>query len=1378
LTPTSQRRGGMILLVVLAFLTLFSVVGVSFVYYADAEADAADSFRKSEVKDYPNVDRELAMSYFLGQLIYDTPNIYSALRGWSLARSLYGYNPAALNYTPYNGVGRKAVDFQASFGGMPVQNDKCVNYQQFTRAPLPTDPIQDPFINTQRSPEYYGTSSMGASYRYVGGANPPWTAYDTNSMFLALVEADGTVRSRSFDRSWNDPAALGAPFAARKYMRLRPDPLWNPGFLTPDSDPNGDVKNLEGGPGGNDSIWIDIGAPVMTAPDGRRFKMLFAPLIIDLSNRLHLWAHGNAGSNSNQGMGAPEVNRDYVLTNAAERAALDALRYGAGGLPAGSPNSNTFINPGMRPWYAPIDADGRNPGTGASSQQPFTGFTTTSASGVTPGNQTMTIAPPPPMPGGFPSSMPAVGNFIDVDFGGNQYERVQILATPTATSFTAVFTKAHPAGSRVDFNAFMPFPYYPQGYDNANNGGGPQDEITQKPLGINLFNLPGLTPQAPLPASHMEALLRFGGTNVPATSSEIFRRMPTTLANIKARNMVTLHNWHFDRVGNTPLIPWDRNAPTPPGAGPYQYTASGYPKWSSNPTPPNFGVPFAYPIGSEFTTDWRSNLGQLLRVNLNRPLTDYPAQNGIGIIDLSNAAIQAQYVKAVADRNALATDIFEALVRVVGAQKGMPQNSPEYKAARWLAQLAVNMVDYIDNDDYNTPFLWDTQGNGEWVFGTELPRLVLNEVYAQRDNNGLQKGQGKGKGNPNTEQDVNVTAELHNPLATTPPGQAYPRDGGHARLIINGSAVYHVVICQANGALSSYLRDPANNLGDLDAASAANANTVMDWPDVAPTNVVLAANGSVSDLTQTNKGFYVVGPPGGNYSPGTNPNLPTTHPSAWMSMKISNQATADGVTVLLRRLANPHLPPQPNPAQPFYNPFITVDYLENIPVADRRQDTGNGNPGNDPRPAFGRKHPYSAFNVPPPGNVAQSQVVAQTGGMGMQPSNTMFSANNPNRAPFAWLTHLDRPLINQLELLYVSGFKPHELTQQFYASNNPVAHYAPWLDQTAGIYRVLDLLGTPNNMLGAVRGGRWAGNININTLTESEIVQALCDGQNAFTAAEVAALFPKIYTSRNGNPALTPISEGKPFQSFAAGNLADTVFRPDPTAPTQSLFAVGAPTNHVYQRSSLLQKVFNNITTTSNVFAVWVTVGFFEMAPNPNDLRPEPLGAEIGRAENRHIRHRMFAILDRSAMQMYSGATGAAIAAPGTQFVSLNPSITTNRGTAGPWSAIQEYVIGDSVTSAGVAYYCIQPNRAVLPGAANTAYWLPVLQAGMLLEVDTGANMEVVVVKQTNAGTFEATFTMPHAAGVPIVCRGNPGPQTNYNPRRDQNVVLHLSVIQ
>src|SRR5262249_32978505 len=150
-------------------LTLFAILGVTFVLYSDAEATSARIAREAE--DLANtvtidLSAQQALFMFLGQLIYDLPDntqagVSSALRGQSLGRLIYGYNPQGQDDKPYTGVGRLHYPSPLPMNGTYARDDTYwVNYT-YNQA--------DNFL---RDPEHPGTrANFNAAYAnpYTGG---------------------------------------------------------------------------------------------------------------------------------------------------------------------------------------------------------------------------------------------------------------------------------------------------------------------------------------------------------------------------------------------------------------------------------------------------------------------------------------------------------------------------------------------------------------------------------------------------------------------------------------------------------------------------------------------------------------------------------------------------------------------------------------------------------------------------------------------------------------------------------------------------------------------------------------------------------------------------------------------------------------------------------------------------------------------------------------------------------------------------------------------------------------------------------------------------------------------------------------------------------
>src|SRR4029079_5927841 len=94
----ASRRRGVILLVVLAMLTLFTAVGITFVYFSESQATQAANTKEAEPLKLP--DPDMVFSYALRQLVYPTDN-RSALYTHSLLENLYGSS----GIMPHNGTG-------------------------------------------------------------------------------------------------------------------------------------------------------------------------------------------------------------------------------------------------------------------------------------------------------------------------------------------------------------------------------------------------------------------------------------------------------------------------------------------------------------------------------------------------------------------------------------------------------------------------------------------------------------------------------------------------------------------------------------------------------------------------------------------------------------------------------------------------------------------------------------------------------------------------------------------------------------------------------------------------------------------------------------------------------------------------------------------------------------------------------------------------------------------------------------------------------------------------------------------------------------------------------------------------------------------------
>jgi hypothetical protein len=218
--------------------------------------------------------------------------------------------------------------------------------------------------------------------------------------------------------------------------------------------------------------------------------------------------------------------------------------------------------------------------------------------------------------------------------------------------------------------------------------------------------------------------------------------------------------------------------------------------------------------------------------------------------------------------------------------------------------------------------------------------------------------------------------------------------------------------------------------------------------------------------------------------------------------------------------------------------------------------------------------------------------------------------------------------------------------------------------------------------------------------------------------------------------------------------------------------------SHPYQQNELLTKVFNNLTTRSNVFGVWVTVGFFEVTDET--VRPVRLGKEVGRAVGANLRHRLFAVVDRTNLVAQVNAAGVAAyaPAPGVLAAGAMPALVTRTSQAVTDPAGLPPGTAQTVGVEALAGVSPVPTPPDGNPALQSAWEI---EPGVALVIERGSKREeTVLVTAAGASAFTAAFTQPHPAGSSITMifyRGNPGPRPRFRARDNKDLVPYYSII-
>lgn len=254
----------------------------------------------------------------------------------------------------------------------------------------------------------------------------------------------------------------------------------------------------------------------------------------------------------------------------------------------------------------------------------------------------------------------------------------------------------------------------------------------------------------------------------------------------------------------------------------------------------------------------------------------------------------------------------------------------------------------------------------------------------------------------------------------------------------------------------------------------------------------------------------------------------------------------------------------------------------------------------------------------------------------VDPDNDVFNPADPVAYP--WLQWNNRPFVSHLELANVPAASPELLTQQFSIDSGvdpydslvcPFGHMLNFSSRQLKLYRIFDYLEVPSRFVGTeqvlnrsnfdtapfnyLSRYRVPGKININTVANGKVWNGLMrqfggdsfDGGVTFgnysmtlglnSTTSAPKVFKPAHAARYTSSAPEDPIEGSLYRKRESNSMPLFDYKP------ANELAFNNTERSPYFRNQMRQRLGNLITTQSNVYAIWITIGYFEYDPTEQD---------------------------------------------------------------------------------------------------------------------------------------------------------------------------------